>query len=535
VWDDRNSLWAKKLRKRITIVTVVLIAIPVFVIGQSLLIKSLINSVNSGGPTGTIETTVSFAELKSFFIFIAFYVAFLPIGFLSIRKLRRTMILVPQHHGRVCPKCVIPMLDEEKEVSSRCPKCSAVWPNEEMIPYWEKVVLTPKESWEDLSATRDKYQTARTRLFPFINRMYRDHFILANNTPFLLLIIGYIAYEVVFGDDSLFRIFDQLWMFLPIVIAMCFFFSGMKRRRGREEYCSSCEYMKPPENSEAIPRCPECGSKWNEPGGTVYGKVSSKPLLLIISFIIFFLPFLILSLHTFSSVQSLTSGVMPTAYIKAKVLSDPLADSTLWNELSQRSMTTDERNEFAERLLDRRFEDRNYSFTNGPTWLGAQVQSKAISDTLIERYFNEMLRMQLIAPEQAAVNESVTFSVSAENRSNFGAGYAVATTFEGYFVDDQIEPLYRATEWIDGCTLDDISKQSPCEYPEECRTYSIQFDTPGTHTVRLIAWCVIVPSQTPITGLHEVTWLPNGQPSLPAETVWSKRVELTCEIVVGEK
>jgi len=531
--DNRiNPDWVKKQKRRILWADLFMAGAAIFFITMGGGFYYLVRKVMSVSP-GYDFTQLS---LTSRLLFIGccfvFPIVMVITSYYYHRKQKSIMQLVPEHEGRVCPKCLLVMKDTDNTGLLRCVKCKAEWPDEELVKYWEQFVLPMRESAMWLAEKQQEFSVHKSKRW-FIRLSEIQAF--AKRRPILWMCLFaaiIIPIDMVFtyriaGDW--YSVISHTITILPYIFAFALIGRGMKQRRGKEAHCASCNYLKPPTGSEDIPRCPECGHAWNEFGGTAYGAVSSKPWMFIAGILLFIIPMIMPLVRTSATFSSIYAKAMPTSFLIPYVSGyGHFVDAEAWNEINNRSLTSDEYNQLARRLLDSRYKSNRGFPLDSKTWLDAQITKRTIEPALIDRFFNENIELHLNGPEHAITGQPVRFDLHDTYR--FGtSGYGVAIMLDHVSQDDHfIKSLSGISDqWVDSGFFD-------THLPDEPQQFVLTFKTPGKHTIYLTAWLAGIPGSFYVYPI-KVARNPDGSPVIPAKAVWSKKVELVRTILVSDE
>ncbi|MFM9995385.1 MAG: hypothetical protein ACKVU4_06240 [Phycisphaerales bacterium] len=319
-------------------------------------------------------------------------------------------------------------------------------------------------------------------------------------------------------------------------------------RSGSEPRCAACGYdvSGAPQPADPGDRCPECGTEFRVPGGTVVGERRVHRGLVVMGVVLVagqFVWYATLA-RSPSAMMGWYTPYLPTGSLIREVTGAPRGFTRdEWAELNTRTLTPDDEVRLARGLIELRAR-QHYMDPAAETWLDAYAKSGGMPADLLERFCAEWLDLWLVAPARVRVGESVTIGLAGDYRGNIGAaggGAALVAriVFEGFRVGDDPEPQARAVTSIHGMRLmsteilNDRMRGSTRSRPDALGDRSPQLTvTPnvqGTLRIRAAVWIIVNPQAS---GLNPVVWNDDGTPVLPADAVWTKRVELERTIEV---
>lgn len=330
--------------------------------------------------------------------------------------------------------------------------------------------------------------------------------------------------------------FPMALMFVGMGFAMAAF-----GRRGPEPRCAVCGYdlTGAPVPWSQDDRCPECGGLFRRTGGTVQGQRRVHRGLLAFGALILVGQF---GLLIYSVASPLTGGnrfisLLPTGSLILEVTRQGTGFTRdQWAELNTRTLTPGDEARLARGLIELRA-CNHYMDPAAEAWLDAHAKSGGMSHDLLERLCAEWLDIWLVAPARGRVGEPLVLGLAGDYRGGFGRGGGAALVarivFDGFRIGDDPALQSRAATSIHGLRLmpeelwTQRSRGSLGSRPQALGDRSPQLivtpHAPGALRIRATVWIIINPQAG---GLNPVFWNDDGTPELPADAVWTRRVEL---------
>ena len=466
-----------------------------------------------------------FAPIAQYFGWIAIImgVALLPMPFVMLRmsrQHRRFSETVPKHAGIVCPKCIEPLLEvPDGHNQYKCGKCARQYNAHDLRRFWDLSVHDPMAAarqWiESTEAT-----SARER---FARRMVQ-----LNKNPLGIVVFNAVLwigmgmiFGLVRGGSVIAGALTYVHMFL-LMTGVLLIVNSRKARLGDSRHCATCEYEQSPDTG-AIERCPECGSKWNEIGGLVHGRLARRPHLLIIGAVMMTIGIGAIASPMF--LRGWQTRLMPTSSLISQVIKERGFTVDEWKELNTRTISPAQATRLATGLIDKR-KGRGRLPTDDDNWLVAQITAGKLPGELRDRYYREMLDLKLIAPDAAKVGQEIKLAVSGTYRGASSMNPSAAVYVGGYLIGNAIEPINRGRTPLGGILLDPKKAGRTVERIEA----AIVPDAPGPLRVRLEVWIVALPfSQGP-----PIQWQPDNSPVIPPTAAWFEKRVLEQVIQVEE-
>ena len=221
--------------------------------------------------------------LWKFGLFALFCLILLLLLIKSSRRYKRIRQEVPKSEGSLCPWCLIQLADEP--IHPACPKCNKRFDPVELQRYWIRYAFDKQNAiaLKTLAyATPNGVQRVRRKLrLIALKNFVLSHGILGFQLYiFFSLIIGmtFILKNQSLLQNTL-RAFQGTGFFIALTLYVTTLSSSS--REGLTKCCFKCEFIHPPDGTFSE-NCPECGSKWLEPGDYQIGiKREPKPQLYI--------------------------------------------------------------------------------------------------------------------------------------------------------------------------------------------------------------------------------------------------------------
>lgn len=439
---------------------------------------------------------------------------------LQMRRQHRLMQMMLENSGMVCPQCRVPIEIGGEQRSVECARCGRAFAVEELQQLWSTLMLDPMPAnqwWAKHSAG----QGARGKAARWLMPEGRLHPIRMIAVQFALWTTAGVLLALVRGASLIAGSLQFMHMFL----VMSGFFlaaAGWKMRAGDSRYCARCNYEQGPDPA-ALERCPECGFEWNAFAGTVRGQVRPNKPMMVIGVLI--------ALLGFASIFAPLTGanwqlkMLPTGPLIQETVTSRSFTMAEWTELRTRTLSPDQQRRLATGLLDKRL--RTAWFTpDEDNWFAAQLAADALPDNLKMRYYREMLYIELIAPAQAKIDETVALDAKFTYRGATSNNPTAEAYIAGYYIGDDPAPLARQSVGAAGIMLDKSRSGG------RKRAVSSEF-TPtaaGVVPVKLKVWVMYIPMGQ---GNQAITWQTDGTPVIPAAAVWHelRAFERTIEII----
>ncbi len=309
---------------------------------------------------------------------------------------------------------------------------------------------------------------------------------------------------------------------------------GGRRWVGDSEHCASCDNEKAV-GAPGSARCPECDAAWNEPGATARGRFTRNRLQQFLG-----VALLLFGLWWFLSnpgrIGPLAARALPTGVLLDHAGTRVTSVTSVWNELERRSLTEEQRHLLAEDLLNRRLQVRYFSATPGAPWLEQQIRAGMLRPDLVDRFYQELLDLQLEGPLHTRMGEPVTVALRAEHRlPSQGWTETCYAMIEGFRVGDSDQPIGRSEEAIAAVSLDNGTgwnspAASVAATPRRPQTVTFTPERAGIMRVWFSAQVIVL---GPDADPAQISWDESGALSLPATgVVWCEHVERMHEVHV---
>lgn len=531
-WQSASSPWVKQMQRRIRMMrwvfivacAVVLLALAgLFLVLRS--VASTLASLSRSLPESTVPLSSSVFSFFAGYAAVAFMacVAFFFLHRWKTRRMRFICEHVPRHDGLVCPKCLEPV--PETNAKSRCASCGGTYVLDQLRDFWEhypyvqafsdrrafQAGASPDGTWQP-APPRAAYMRAIWMLLPFLLVIF-VHAVasgrsvvtaLANQFPVLLLAVA-VAVGLVMHPSA-------------------------SRRSGAGRHCAVCNYQQAP-NGAPPERCPECGTSWAGRGATVRGSRSSRPQALwiggaLVPAAVGLLMFMLENSRT----TNYTLRIVPTTALLHDVANEQVLNDAAVAELTRRPLTSAERETLASALLDRRLQREGF-FGPAAVWFASELAAGRLSQSIIERYQREKLKLWIEAPQDARVGESIHLSVGGEYRGRETPKPAAADGFyvAGFLVGEESQLLGRRAR-ADYARSFDTTLPSKKRFDEAPHAECVA-RTPGPLRIRFVGWLVV---DTKFTTGREIEWQPDGTPKIPNSAVWSERIEVETTVHVRD-
>lgn len=345
----------------------------------------------------------------------------------------------------------------------------------------------------------------------------------------LIWLAGVTAITTISGGDFFAKMLE--WLYFPILIfGWELVARGWKRRGGNSTHCAKCDYQQAPDGPPSE-RCPECGSYWAIPGGTVKGRLVRRRASFIAGISLVVLAFG--SIFNFGfGMGRWTPRVLPVGSLIREIVEAPRGFvSDEWAALSRRSLSDEQRARLAAGLLEKRLRKGHLS-DDGEAWFAGEIAAQRLAPDMAERFYSEMFDMWIDAPAAARVGDTINIGIGVEDRAARTKWYVCV---EGYYIDDETTPRARQQRTISGLMLGKSRRRG--DRKEGCaggdyspETY-VTPEEPGSIRVRLVVWVV---AGTRMGIFRRTNWLEDGEPEIPENAPWSRKIEITHTIKVIE-
>jgi hypothetical protein len=311
---------------------------------------------------------------------------------------------------------------------------------------------------------------------------------------------------------------------LLVPLSIVYMAYGMGRRLGTEPHCAKCGY---PWRAEIGEICPECGSNWSQRGGTKPGRPARSLVLVSVGVVLLLLSFA----ATLSPVASGAIGpLMPTGFLVEQAAATGRLSSGAWVELQTRSLTPEQLRRLDEGLLDARMA-RDRLDRSANAWLEGRVAGSLMSPELTERFYDEMVELELRTREIS--DGAVRVEVVAINRMTPFGATDVRIIFGGFRVDgvlaegtrfEKFSSIFRFDPWS-------ISRKPGAVFPGV--TVARRRDSATVVTAE--AWvCYGSSTQLPWGDAWGGAWGMPDQPAIPSALPWVRHVTLSTEVEAGD-
>ncbi len=305
------------------------------------------------------------------------------------------------------------------------------------------------------------------------------------------------------------------WM-VPWMFGFSLAASGWARRVGTSKHCPQCEYECGIEEPDRVPvQCPECGCIWL--GRMKQGRRVPSRRCVVAGVVILVGGFLIGNPIVY---MGWLAPHLPTPVLFGSLYAMPGSLRTAWDILGARPLNEPSIRAMAERVL--RFRHRNPWDSGPPRWFEGVMTAGKMPADLVERFYTEGFRAELLVPERVEAGERFAAQLRVT-----GAAAAATTSagilFAGYRPGEAGEPVGRkdAAQWV--FQLGPVGLSGHRDALPEMLTV----DRPGEAQVSVVYWLVYTPSFR-----DELVWQADGTPAPWKRALWMRRFELRKTITV---
>lgn len=502
-WNNPDSKWQRILRRRIYFFRVLGAA----VLGPSLILAIKMSVSVRGRDTDALPI--------AFLVLLTSNAIMLTCIWRSNRVTRTVAELVPKHDGCVCRKCRTPLPHETSE--GKCLKCGTSYVLSDLQSYWVNYVLDPLASRSKVA--KDSWFDRQIGLNASIKTRIR-----ASVVIWALIVLG----TSWFMQRSVIAVVIRN---LPLFFVLCFSqlcvgsFFAYRKRTGQSRFCAECGYQFAPTGDNAH-RCPECGSDWSGLGGTVVGTQAgnSRHLWTGIAWLGLMIAMIAIDMRSVASRYAWVTQVQPTSSLIYDAIDNRGRTTAQWKELGRRQLSPKQEHRLAVGLLDKRLRENFLDKVEG-SWLWNQVSNASLPEDLVERYYGEMLEVWIDVPESIKIGEQLPVGLgSTYLHSSQPKNINAFICFGGFFFGDDPTPIARKKQCMYAILLDD---------PQ----YGIHADATPSQSGRLRVRAVVYYAigSFPNWDKMKVTWNDDGTATLPAELIWSRRIELEAFVDVQQK
>jgi hypothetical protein len=285
--------------------------------------------------------------------------------------------------------------------------------------------------------------------------------------------------------------------------------------------CAQCSY---PLAGSSAPKCPECGSAWRAPGGSVSQRRAPRWSLAATGLVIAVLGGT-MWWHLTMGGGAWIRRFQPTAsLILVAANNGPstfIPSDAAWRELARRTLVPAEESTLFDALLDGR--SRSSFMSALPrNWVTAFLAAGKASPAQLARWRRGSFVPELTAPAAVRVGEPIPIEIRGEHMEQLlppAVGVAVHLGTVGFEGDPPSPPKGGPGAW----TLE-ISQRKTIPSAE------LRSDVPGVREIVVTVWLVA----RPYGQLSKpVEWNADGTPLLPPDGLWAEPIELRRSITVG--
>lgn len=437
-------------------------------------------------------------------------------------KRQKQVIMAMVDSGQLhCPKCQL--LVEMEDHQARCRRCGRMYEVTELRQFWNNLVHNPLAASEWLVQHQgNRLQRMAAGLMFMRNRGKAWPIVLSN----AVLWIGFgVVFGLVQGRNVIAGAFTFLHMFL-VMTGFMLIAMGRKARVGSGLHCARCEYEQGP-NPEALRRCPECGLEWNRFAGTVRGRRQANAGMIVGGIVLGLLG--VALIFTPLTKANWQLKILPTGALISEVTKKKGFTMAEWAELRARTLSPEQEARLATALFEKRRAQTPALFSpDEDNWFVAQIMAGTLPPEQKQRYYREMLDVELIAPTQAKVGEPITLDMKCTYRGAATNNPTAEAYIGGYFIGDDPEPLARQSSGIAGIMLD---PRTSGKFNRDGWRAEFTPRTSGALPVKLRVWVIYIPLGA---GGQAIQWQPDGTPLIVPAAVWHELREVERTIDVTE-
>ncbi len=332
--------------------------------------------------------------------------------------------------------------------------------------------------------------------------------------------LGTVARSVYQADDlytGLVAASPRFVVLVTIGIGGALVLRGMPRREGTVIHCAQCGYPREDEK-KIIASCPECSAPWRWYGNWKRGKPVHHPQSFWAGAVLLSLVLAWGWLRLIA--PGLFNSALPTELLISQISATPSWQmEQQWDALLDRPLTAKQELELAELLLDKRVRFGGLSF-GGENWMREYIERPTCPEELIDRYFMEVLEVQVLGPSRASAGEFVDFQLIAKYRgSQLQLSGQPLTVYIAGFITDESDERYASSAYA--LSADDFVARARRQITP------IRFDTPGEHMLEFTYW--VANQQTP---RDSITWQNARTPLIPLPVGYKRRMTVTHTITI---
>ncbi|GMU82108.1 MAG: hypothetical protein AMXMBFR47_19790 [Planctomycetota bacterium] len=293
-----------------------------------------------------------------------------------------------------------------------------------------------------------------------------------------------------------------------------------RRRIGSTRRCRKCDYQQAPD-ADPGPRCPECGADWSAPDGIIRGDRQPHGTLRMWTGIVTLAAGVALIALQFTAPLALNDWLsrrLPTSVLIEQAITTKSFDRSEWSALSLRLLTPEQERRLAGGLLDAA-RQRGHLSHGASAWFTTMLAGGRLPSDLRDRYYREMLRVEIDAPAEVIVGERFEIELRSSFRSDSGPSTADEVVyFDGFYLRDRADPIAPNADGNYAILFSDT----------EAPRAMIHADTSGTLHIRAVLWLAVGPD-----AMQVGQWQPGHPPVFPPGKVdWLQRIEVERAITV---
>lgn len=298
------------------------------------------------------------------------------------------------------------------------------------------------------------------------------------------------------------------WWMAPASFGVMLAAAGVVRRVGETMHCPQCEYeFKFAAPEDAPIKCPECGTPWL--GRLKKGRRLKSGRLVAAGVAITVFSFLVPNPVFY---MGTLAPHLPTWALFAGLYASPKSVYTAWDELALRPLDAASTRMMAQRVIAYRSREQYDSASSG--WFEKMMAAKKVPADLVERYYAEALRAELVVPRRVRAGQEFEVSLRVGHVAN-GWVEKVGLMFGGYRVGDgPVIGRQEATLWEYQMRPQVFSRR------KDVVVEKLKVDVPGEVRVKATWWIAVEPSFT-----DELKWTVTGEPRTPAKALWFRKFD----------
>ena len=427
---------------------------------------------------------------------------------------RRTVRLLKGfklHSARTCPRCGEDAFDSD----GACGHVPNSWSTLELELYWRD-----RSHSAMMANSTSRGDPPQAMAWWIKHRVETIVGLLALAACLLAVIVtGFILRPALLGNMISYTIVIPVYMIMLAVLL----WNKSGVNYAPEGLCSSCGHPIPPDFSKGT--CNECGTSIDINPKSRINITQGKKLLFVITLV--WVPLLLiqgLGIMNSKGSGALALGILPNLTLIRMTTSRPL-NTSLWTELSTRTLTPEERS----LLFDLAIEQRQELFYFGKhnelgAWLQAEIDAGNVSAEEFRRIWVDSWIPELVVPAQATAGDPFTVILQGKRREDFQPNsIGTVILFDGFTIDDG-PVVGRETNTLWALDADSDKKGAFRHFKSP-----LSIDKPGTYTLRASYWLM----DRPFGKLDDpVERDADGRPIQPLHSTWMIPLTIEQEIEI---